>query len=77
MIKLMQGPEEINSNGGFSFVKRLCAHPGFELWEESRAGGATQRLTEGEQHAVLLTLGATAPRIIFRAGGAALSWGLC
>ena len=53
MIKLMQGAEEINSNGGFSFVKRLCAHPGFELWEESRAGGATQRLTEGEQHVVL------------------------
>ena len=22
MIKLMQGPEEINSNGGLSFVKR-------------------------------------------------------
>ncbi len=28
MIKLMQGSEEINSNGGFSFVKRLLGAAG-------------------------------------------------
>ena len=36
MIKFMQSAEEINSNGGFSFVKRLLdSNPGMSLWDLS------------------------------------------
>ena len=35
MLKLMQGSEEINSNGGFSFVKRLLdSNTGMAQWDK-------------------------------------------